>query len=178
MTSADSRIRLVKGDITRVEADAIVNAANSLLRGGDGVDGAIHRAAGPALAEACRLLVDKEGPCPSGGAVLTIAGALPMRFVIHAVGPTWQGGDHGEARRLTSAYRRTLELANLNQVRRLAFPNISTGIYGYPKAEAADIALRTVREFLDRNTYPEVVLFVCLDDENAALYEAALQPSA
>lgn len=168
------RIEVVEGDITTLAVDTIVNAANSGLMGGGGVDGAIHRAAGPALLEACRTVRRERGECPAGDAVITSAGRLPMRHVIHAVGPVWRGGDSGEPERLAGAYRRSLQLAQEHAVRRLAFPNISTGVYGYPKAAAAHIAVDTVRSFLDQNALPEVVMFCCFNADNAALYRSLL----
>ena len=139
-----SRLELVEGDITKQEVDAIVNAANSSLLGGGGVDGAIHRAAGPELLEECR----KIGGCPTGEARITGAGRLPARYVIHAVGPVYRGGGHGEAELLASAYRHSLDLASTHGARSVAFPAISTGAYGYPMAEAARIALTTIRDYL------------------------------
>jgi O-acetyl-ADP-ribose deacetylase (regulator of RNase III) len=150
------RIELVDGDITRQDVDAIVNAANTGLRGGGGVDGAIHRAAGPRLLEACR----KIGGCPTGSAVLTPGFDLAARHVIHAVGPVWRGGGAGEEGLLASAYRTSLEIAGREGLRSVALPSISTGVYGYPMREAAGIALREAREFLGTGPPVELVRFV------------------
>ena len=163
-------LRLVQGDITRVEADAIVNAANESLLGGGGVDGAIHRAAGPALLADCRA----AGGCPTGEARITGAGRLPARYVIHAVGPIWRGGAAGEAEALASAYRASLALAEANGVRTLAFPSISTGAYGYPEAAAARVALDTVLAHLRGPTGLVEVTFVLFSDGTLATYQAAL----
>ncbi|HTX87600.1 MAG TPA: O-acetyl-ADP-ribose deacetylase [Bacteroidales bacterium] len=163
----ENRIRIIRGDITTLKTDAIVNAANRSLLGGGGVDGAIHRAAGPELLDACRKL----NGCPTGEAKITPGFRLPARFVIHTVGPVWSGGQHRENDLLASCYRRSLELAAQNGCRSVAFPNISTGIYGFPKKEAARIAIGTVKEYLKENPVPESVEFVCFDEENARIYE-------
>ena len=168
------RIQVLRGDITKVEVDAIVNAANSSLLGGGGVDGAIHRAGGPEILEDCRAIRARQGGCPTGEAVLTRAGKLPARFVIHTVGPVWRGGDSGELELLARAYRSCLTLAVEIGVRTIAFPNISTGIYGFPKRPAAEIALMETREFLEVSPLPECVLFVCFDRENYELYSEIL----
>ena len=153
-------LRLEKGDITRCEVDAIVNAANESLLGGGGVDGAIHRASGPELLDACRLL---DG-CRTGEAKITPGFRLKAAHVIHTVGPVWRGGTHGEAALLSSCYQKSLELADANGIRTLAFPAISTGIYGYPLDQATAIAVGTVREYLENNprTIITEVTFVCL----------------
>jgi O-acetyl-ADP-ribose deacetylase len=165
-----SRMRVVTGDITRLRVDAIVNAANSSLLGGGGVDGAIHRAAGPELLEECRRL----GGCPTGEARITGGYRLPARHVIHAVGPVYHGGRSGEARLLASCYTWSLRLAEEAGADSVAFPCISTGVYGYPKAAACDIAVDTVAEWLGTHSLPGQVVFCCFDDENAGLYRRAL----
>ena len=170
MSDTGDRIRVHTGDITKLDVDAIVNAANSSLLSGGGVDGAIHRAAGPELLVECRAL----NGCKVGDAKLTKGYRLPARFVIHAVGPVWQGGGKGEAELLASCYRRALELAAENGCRTVAFPAISTGIYGYPKDEATGIAVGTVDAFLDQNTIPETVIFCCFDEQTAQLYRQAV----
>lgn len=167
-------IKVIKGDITKISADAIVNAANSTLLGGGGVDGAIHRAGGPAILDQCRKIVEKRGGCETGEAVITTAGNLPARFVIHTVGPVWKGGGVKEAIALENCYRNSLELAVRNGCKSVAFPNISTGAYGYPKDEAASIAVGTVTDFLAKNKGIEEVLFVCFDDENEKLLREKL----
>src|SRR5689334_12376243 len=147
MTLRD-RIELVKGDITKVTVDAIVNAANSSLMGGGGVDGAIHRAGGKTILEECRAIVIKQGGCKTGEAVVTTAGNLPAKFVIHTVGPIWNGGTRDEAQKLSNCYKNSLQLAVKNLCRTIAFPCISTGVYGYPQGQAARVAVSAVREFL------------------------------
>lgn len=166
MSEVGSRISVHTGDITKLAVDAIVNAANSSLLGGGGVDGAIHRAAGPELLAECRML----NGCKTGDAKLTKGYRLPARYIIHAVGPVWQGGGKGEAELLASCYRRSLELAAANDCRTVAFPAISTGVYRYPKDEATEIAVATVDAFLDNNTVPETVIFCCFDEQTAELY--------
>src|SRR5690349_17480552 len=138
----DPRIRVERGDITRIRVDAIVNAANQSLAGGGGVDGAIHRAGGPSLMQELDEIRAREGGCPTGSAVVTGAGKLPAKFVFHAVGPVWRGGSRGEAEQLAGCYRTCLELARERAVRTISFPSISTGIYGYPIEAAAKIAIR------------------------------------
>jgi O-acetyl-ADP-ribose deacetylase len=175
----NEKIELIKGDITRMKVDAIVNAANSSLAGGGGVDGAIHRAAGPELLEEC-MHVAKErrnipgGPCPAGDSVITGAGRLPCKKVIHTVGPIWHGGVSGEAAILASCYRKSMLLAEEAGLKSIAFPNISTGVYGYPKDKAALIALEAVRKTLDETPGIERVVFVCFDEENFDLYKKNL----
>jgi len=164
------RIVLTREDITKMPVDAIVNAANSKLAGGGGVDGAIHRAAGAELLEACNLL----NGCQTGSAKITKGFGLPAKFVIHAVGPVWRGGQNNEAELLAGCYRTSLELAKENHCETIAFSNISTGVYGFPKQEAAIIAMETVREFLKENALPEQVSFVCFDEENLLIYQGLL----
>jgi O-acetyl-ADP-ribose deacetylase len=167
---AGDRIELTQGDLTRLDVDAIVNAANSTLLGGGGVDGAIHRAAGPALLEACRPL----GGCPPGEARLTPGFRLPARWVIHAVGPIWQGGEAGEPAVLAAAYRSALAVAREHGLRSVAFPSISTGVYAFPKALACAIAVREVTAALREHPLPARVVFCVFDDETRRLYERAL----
>jgi len=171
--AAESRARMeiVEGDITRLTVDAIVNAANESLLGGGGGDGAIHRAAGPRLLEECRGL----GGCPTGEARLTAGYDLPARWVIHAVGPVWRGGGRGEPALLASCYRNSLALSAEHGIRTVAFPAISCGIYGYPLAPAARIAVREVAGQLRINALPERVLFVCFDRAVREAYERALR---
>jgi O-acetyl-ADP-ribose deacetylase (regulator of RNase III) len=168
--AATGRIELLQGDITRLEVDAIVNAANSSLLGGGGVDGAIHRAGGPAIVEECRGL----GGCDTGDAKWTTAGELPARYVIHTVGPVWQGGDHSEDELLAFCHRRSLEVAAELGCRTVAFPAISTGVYRFPIDRAAQIALRTTRDQLDRLPEIERVTFVLFSDEHFLAFERAL----
>lgn len=160
-------IEVIKGDITKMDVDAIVNAANTSLLGGGGVDGAIHRAGGPAILDECRKIVARQGGCKVGEAVITTAGDLPARHVIHTVGPVWNGGKKKEPELLASAYRNSLQLAVEHSLRTIAFPNISTGVYRFPKPLAAEIALSSVRSF---TTGFERIVFVCFDEENYDLY--------
>ena len=157
MSKVFDRIRVVEGDITRLGVDAVVNAANSSLLGGGGVDGAIHRAAGPDLAHECRTL----GGCPTGEARITRGYNLPARWIIHTVGPVWGGGTRGEAALLASCYRNSLALARDRRLSSVAFPSISTGAYGYPLEEACRVAVGTVVSFLEESDLPETVTFVC-----------------
>ncbi|NLM36836.1 MAG: O-acetyl-ADP-ribose deacetylase [Firmicutes bacterium] len=166
----DERVEVIHGDITKVEVDAIVNAANSSLLGGGGVDGAIHRAGGPAILAECQKIREKQGGCPTGEAVITTAGRLPAKYVIHTVGPVWRGGEKDESRLLANCYRNSLALAVQNAVKTIAFPNISTGVYRFPKELAAEIALQTVAAFLQENQQIKKVYFVCFDRENYELY--------
>lgn len=167
----DREIQLVQGDITTFPADAIVNAANSGLRGGGGVDGAIHRAGGPQIMAECR----KIGGCPTGEARVTTAGNLPARYVIHAVGPIWRGGSHGEPALLASAYRCSLRLAEELHLTSIAFPSISTGAYGYPLRDAARIALETVADHCRQPGSLRSITFVLFTPETLAAYDEALE---
>jgi len=171
---AHPKTQVIQGDITKVKADAIVNAANSGLLGGGGVDGAIHRAGGPAILEECKKIVAKQGGCPTGEAVITTAGNLPAKYVIHTVGPVWQGGKRGEAALLANCYTHSLQLAVQHGCRTIAFPNISTGVYGYPKKDAAEVALQAVHQFIQKNESIETVYMVCFDVENFNLLQQAL----
>lgn len=161
-----TQIELFSGDITKMRVDAIVNAANRTLLGGGGVDGAIHRAAGPKLLEACRLL----GGCETGEARITEGFLLPARFIIHTVGPVWHGGNNREDHLLGACYRSSLDLAREHGCRSVAFPNISTGVYGFPKKRAARIAISEVNQYLLHNILPEKIIFVCFDEANFTLY--------
>ncbi|MBN2664763.1 MAG: O-acetyl-ADP-ribose deacetylase [Bacteroidales bacterium] len=167
----NAKIKLIKTDITKLHVNAIVNAANSSLRGGGGVDGAIHRAAGRQLLNECKTL----NGCATGDAKITAAYKLPANYVIHAVGPVWHGGKYGEADKLRSAYRRSLEIAVENNLKTIAFPNISTGVYGFPKKQAAEIAITTVSDFLSENEQIEQVIFAVFDDENLQIYNELLR---
>lgn len=167
-------IELLQGDITKIQADAIVNAANTSLLGGGGVDGAIHRSGGKAILEDCLKIRNKQGGCKVGEAVITTAGNLPAKFVIHTVGPVWNDGSKDEEKLLYNAYKNSLLLAEQNQVKTIAFPNISTGIYRFPKQKAAEIAIKAVKDFSTTSQSVKTVLFVCFDDENYNTYNLLL----
>lgn len=167
----NTKIELIKTDITKLHVEAIVNAANSSLRGGGGVDGAIHRAAGRKLLKECKTL----NGCATGDAKITAGYKLPANYVIHTVGPVWHGGKYGEAEKLESAYKRSLEVAVENNIKTIAFPNISTGVYGFPKEQAAKIAIKTVSDFLSKNEQIKQVIFAIFDDENLQIYTELLR---
>src|SRR5688500_17170987 len=168
------KIFLIQGDIPKQKVDAIVNAANSSLMGGGGVDGAIHRAGGPAILEDCRKIITRQGSCKTGEAVITTGGNLPAKFVIHTVGPVWNQGNKNEAEKLANCYRNSLNLALEYKVESIAFPNISTGIYGYPKKEAATIAIKTASDLLQQNPSLPKLYFVCFDKENYSIYKSII----
>lgn len=169
-------IEVIQGDITKIQTDAIVNAANTSLLGGGGVDGAIHRAGGSEILEECQKIRNRQGGCKVGEAVITNAGKLPSKFVIHTVGPVWNNRKNDEEKLLALSYLNSLKLAVNNQIESIAFPNISTGIYRFPKNEAAKIAIDTVSNFLE--TYKMKVIFVCHDSENYNIYLKLLKEKA
>jgi O-acetyl-ADP-ribose deacetylase len=173
-TLLEGRVRVETGDITRQKVDVIVNAANSGLMGGGGVDGAIHRAGGPAILEACRVVRREKYPdgLPAGQAVQTTAGRLPARFVIHTVGPVWHGGTGGEPQTLASCYRSSLELAARLGAQSIAFPAISTGVYGYPRAPAAQVVWETLRTYCRDNPAPRTIVLVYYSSDDARVFLA------
>lgn len=175
MVSVFNRITLLQGDITKLKVDAIVNAANPSLRGGGGVDGAIHRAGGPVILEECCSIVARQGRCATGEAVITSGGNLPARYVIHTVGPVWHGGQNNEPDLLERAYLNSLKLAVGNAIETIAFPNISTGVYGFPKDKAMKIAINAVTTFLSGHKQIRQVYFTCFDQENYELYLKKLE---
>ena len=167
-------LRIITGDITRLSCDAIVNAANSSLMGGGGVDGAIHRAGGPAILEECKRIVAKQGRCAAGEAVITGAGNLPSRHVIHTVGPVWHGGHHSEAQLLANRYSNSLSLAHSHGIKNIAFPAISTGVYGYPKRLAAKVAYNTVLGHPNKDDFDEI-LFVVFSEAYRKEFESGIK---
>ena len=169
-----NKIKIIKADITKSVIDVIVNAANSSLLGGGGVDGAIHRAGGPAILEACRKIVAKQGSCKTGEAVITTAGNLRCKFVIHTVGPIWLGGKNNEAKLLQNCYTNSLDLAVENNCRTITFPNVSTGVYGFPKEMAASLSVDAINNFLDKNTEIDEVVLCCYDEENYNLLQSLI----
>ncbi len=173
----NGRVIVATGDITNLEVDAVVNAANSMLMGGGGVDGAIHRAGGPKVLEACKAIRRMRHPdgLPTGEAVITTAGAMPARFVIHTVGPVWHGGGADEDELLARAYRSSLELATENALHEIAFPAISTGVYGFPKTRAAEVVRRTVSEFIRKNEMPRTIYLVFFSASDTGLYLKSAQ---
>ena len=170
-----NRIVLVKGDITEYPADVIVNAANSSLLGGSGVDGAIHRKGGKEITEDCMKIRASQGKCTVGDVVITRAGNLPFKNVIHTVGPVWQSGKNNEGNLLKKAYISSLELAEKNKLKNISFPNISTGVYRFPKDLAAKTAINAVIEYLEKSDFIEKVNFVCFENENFEIYQKLLE---
>ncbi len=169
------RIEIIQGDITRIRADVIVNAANSSLLGGGGVDGAIHRMGGPSILEECKKIVARQGGCKTGEAVITTAGHLAARYVIHTVGPVWNEGRYNEDELLADCYRNSLQLAADHACKTIAFPNISTGVYRFPKDKAASIAMKTATGYISINHLPEKIIFVCFDEENYRFMRRVLE---
>lgn len=167
------KLEILKADITTINTDAIVNAANTSLLGGGGVDGAIHRKGGKQILEECIAIRNRQGGCDVGQAVITTAGNLPSKFVIHTVGPVWNGDKEEKKKLLEDCYKNSLKLALQHNIKTIAFPNISTGIYHFPKDKAAEIAIKTVKEFHRKEEFEEII-FVCFDDENYDLYKALL----
>jgi O-acetyl-ADP-ribose deacetylase (regulator of RNase III) len=167
-------IKCIQSDITAIQVDVIVNAANSSLLGGSGVDGAIHRKGGAEILKACQAIRSKQGKCKVGEAVITTAGNLPAKYVIHTVGPVWNQGGHEKEILLANCYKNTLVLAIENNIKTIAFPNISTGIYKFPKELAAKIAIETVKSFKNQKIVQEIT-FVCFDQENFELYTTLLK---
>jgi O-acetyl-ADP-ribose deacetylase (regulator of RNase III) len=177
MSVGGTRIRVARGDITRIPVDAMVNAANSALAGGGGVDGAIHRAGGPSLMQELDVIRAREGGCSTGSAVVTGAGKLPAKWVFHAVGPIYQNGRNGEPGLLAGCYGTCLKLAEQHGARTISFPAISTGIYGYPAEEAAEIAVREVSGFLEQSDAIDTVIFVVFDSGAEKIYQRLLAPT-
>ncbi len=179
MSINQAKLSIIQGDITKQATEAIVNAANPSLMGGGGVDGAIHRAGGPAILEECKQTVSRQGRLPTGKAVMTTGGNLKARFVIHTVGPIWHGGNKGEPELLASAYQESLKVAAENNLSSISFPSISTGAYGYPVAEAAKVAIRTVASFFKEGvTSIKEVVFVLFDSATFESYSSVLREIA
>ena len=179
VTINQTKLRAIQGDIIQQTTEAIVNAANSSLMGGGGVDGAIHRAGGPAILEECKQIVARRGRLPTGEAVITTSGNLKAKYVIHTVGPVWHGGGKGEPELLTSAYQESLKLAAENKLSSISFPSISTGVYGYPVSQAAKVATGAVITFLRQSTTSiKEVVFVLFDAKTFATYSSALRETA
>ena len=179
VTVNQAKLRIIQGDITQQATDAIVNAANSSLMGGGGVDGAIHRAGGPAILEECKQIVARQGRLPTGKAVMTTGGNLKAKYVIHTVGPIWHGGNKGEPELLASAYQQSLKIAAENNLNSISFPSISTGAYGYPVNQASEVALDAVITFLSRSTASlREVVFVLFDSRTLGAYSSALREIA
>jgi len=174
---SSGKILLQLGDITQISVDAIVNAANGSLMGGGGVDGAIHRAGGSAILEECKQIVARQGRCETGNAVITTAGKLPAKYVIHTVGPVWRGGQNDEEKLLASCYRKSLQLGIQHNCYTFAFPCISTGVYGFPKDLAAKIAVSTISEFLKQTDKIEKVILLSFDEENYGFLKKELSAS-
>ena len=171
----DIQVELIQGDITKAHVDAIVNAANKELIGGGGVDGAIRRAAGEEVVKECDKIRAVQGGCPTGTAVITTGGNLPAHHIIHTAGPVWNGGNRGEPKLLSSCYRESLLLASENGIDSIAFPSISTGVYGYPTEKAAKVALQTIQELAEgNNKIPTIIQFILFDDATYSCYEDAL----
>ncbi len=173
ITANFMKIELIKGDITQIKADAIVNAANSSLLGGGGVDGAIHRAGGKQILDECIEIRNRQGKCKTGEAVVTTAGNLPAKYVVHTVGPVWNDNEEKGSKLLANCYRNSLKLAESLEVKTIAFPNISTGIYKFPKQLAGKIAVDEVKNF--KSNIIEKVIFVCFDNENEEIYKKLLK---
>ncbi len=179
VTVNQAKLRIIQGDITRQATDAIVNAANSSLMGGGGVDGAIHRAGGPAILEECKQIVARQGRLPTGKAVITTGGNLKAKYVIHTVGPIWHGGNKGEPELLASAYQQSLKIAAEKNLNSVSFPSISTGAYGYPVGQASEVALDAVITFLSQRTASlREVVFVLFDSRTLGVYSSALREMA
>ncbi|WIF93986.1 O-acetyl-ADP-ribose deacetylase [Caminicella sporogenes] len=173
LTYKDTNIKLILGDITKEDTEAIVNAANSSLLGGGGVDGAIHKAGGPKILEECKEIRKKQGKCPTGEAVITTGGNLKAKYVIHTVGPIWKGGNNNEPKLLANAYKNSLKLAHKYNIKTIAFPSISTGVYGYPKEKACIVALNAVKEMLDKLNFEEI-RFILFSKYDFAIYKKTI----